>query len=97
MRKLYLSACAVALGAVVTSTASAEVLDRDLYKTVMSSGEVVASRAFIDPTIGWELLIRHDGQFFICSVKASTKFGFNGAPNQEFVQGGTCIGPLETK
>jgi hypothetical protein len=92
MRKLYLSACAVALGAVVASTASAEVLDRDLYKTVMSSGEVVASRAFTEPELGWELLIRHDGQFFICSVITRTKDGY-----KDFVQSGTCIGPSDKK
>lgn len=60
-------------------------------QNIVQAGEVIGSRAFIQPTLGFELLIRHDGGIYLCNVSQQTKYGYNGAPNVDYMAVNACL------
>ena len=76
---------------VIASAAIAATTNEETSQIVVSSGEVLGSRAVVQPVLGWELLVRHNGNLFICSVKLEEKFGYNGAPNVPYVAAPNCV------
>ncbi len=66
-------------------------VDEDMSRKIVQTGEVISSRAYIQPKLGFDLLIRHEGGIFLCQVSQDTRFGYNGASNTEFVVVERCI------
>jgi hemin uptake protein HemP len=80
------------IAAMMLATPSwATTVDDAESQTVVQSGEVIGARAYVQPTLGFELLIRHDGGLYVCRVEQDLKYGFNGNPNVDFVAVRGCI------
>ncbi|WP_458790950.1 hypothetical protein [Yoonia sp. MH D7] len=73
-----------------TQTAAGTV-DEPTAKLIIQKGEIVSSRTFSQPSIGWEMIIRFEEGLYICSVQRDTRFGMNGSPHVEYVRVNTCI------
>ena len=82
---------AVIAAMMLAAPAWAAKADEASAQKIVQAGEVLGSRPFIQPTLGFELLIRHNGGLFVCSVKQDTRFGYNGQPNVDFVAVGGCV------
>ena len=52
---------------------SAEV-DSEESREILISGEVIGSRAFLNPSAGYEVLIRYDQKLYFCSVRLERTF-----------------------
>lgn len=66
-------------------------VDEAKSRKIVQSGEVISSRAYVQPKLGFDLLIRHEGGIFLCQVSQDTRFGYNGASNTDFVVVERCI------
>ena len=88
LKKLLSTAIAVLLS---ISMANAAEIAEDLANSVVQNGEVLGSRPFMQPTLGWELLLRHEGDLYICSVAQETEYGYNGNPHVQIVKTKSCI------
>lgn len=66
-------------------------VDGELSKTIVRTGEVISSRPYVQPKLGFELLIRHGGGIYICSISQETRYGYNGAPNVESLVVNGCL------
>ncbi len=73
-----------------TPVVAAEV-DESQSKTVVQTGEVIGSRVYLQPTLGFELLIRYEGGLYICRVDKDIRYRFNGQPSVDFVAVKGCI------
>ncbi|UOA23595.1 hypothetical protein DSM110277_02024 [Sulfitobacter pontiacus] len=60
-------------------------VDEATSREIVQSGEVISSRPYVQPTLGFDLLIRHEGGLYVCQVNQETRFGYNAAPNVDFV------------
>jgi hypothetical protein len=80
----------IAVMMLATPTWSKTVDDAE-SQAVVQFGEVIGSRAYVQPTLGFELLIRHGGGLYVCRVEQDIKYGFNGKPNIDFVAVRGCI------
>ena len=69
----------------------AEEVDEATSQAVVQKGEVIGSRPYVQPTLGFDLLIRHSGRLYVCQVTSDTQFGYNGAPNVDFVAVERCV------
>jgi hypothetical protein len=76
------------------SSAGAELVNEDTASLVVQTGDVLGSRAFLQPTLGWELLIRFDDGLYICSVRVGTTLEVNGAPHIDYVKVNSCFNQL---
>ena len=72
-------------------------LDIEKSRKIISDGEVLATRHFLKPKRGWEMLIRKDGQLYVCTATLDKQYGFNGAPHEPYVHNDICIGQLKEK
>lgn len=75
----------------IAAPALALPVDGDDAQNIVQAGEVIGSRAYAQPTLGFELLIRHNGGIYVCNVSQRTKFGYNGAQNIDYIAVNSCI------
>lgn len=75
----------------LSSPALAAQVDKETSKEIIQGGEVIGARPYAQPVPGFQLLIRHGGNLYICHVNLETRFGYNGDPNVDFVAVDRCI------
>lgn len=78
-----------------SAPAWASEVDEVTAQKIAQNGEVIGSRPYIQPTLGFDLLMRHEGGLYLCHVKQDSRFGYNGAPNVDFVAVERCVSQAE--
>lgn len=83
---IRITASLMALFAVTATVAAGEV-GRQESQTIVRNGEIIAARPLGDPERGFELLVRHQGEIYICSTQLRTTYGADGV---RYVSFGSC-------